>query len=89
MAADRVTLEFLGEQLRRLLAERQADRADMLTIVSMIQRIENTLAPQVAGIGQQLTAMHAFNRAFREQNTDELQRIGDRLAALESKPTTD
>lgn len=75
-----VTLEFLGEQMRRLLLERQADRADMMTIVAMIQRTEAAVAAiqqQITLLGQQLTTMQSYSRAVG----DELRQLRDDLAA--------
>jgi hypothetical protein len=73
---DNVTLKLLGERLARLLAERETDRADMLTIVNMIQRTETSMAL----LSQQLNNMHIYNRSLGER----LGRLEDTVARLET-----
>jgi hypothetical protein len=72
-----ITLEFLGHQLRRLLAERETDRADLLTMMAVIQRVEGAIASlqtgnaslqtQVGSLGVRLTTMHAYNPSLGER----------------------
>jgi hypothetical protein len=78
---DNVTLRFLDEKMQLLLAQREADRADMLTVVSMIQRVEANMAllgqrvellgqrveTNLASFSRQLNDMHAYNRSLGER----------------------
>jgi len=69
--AEPVTLEFLGAQMERMLAEQAAMRDDIRVLTAIVLRHENTLVDML----QQIRAMVAQH-----------QRFNDRLRRLEEQP---
>jgi len=69
--AEPVTLEFLGAQMERMLAEQAAMRDDIRVLTAIVLRHENTLVDML----QQIRAMVAQH-----------QRFDDRLRRLEEQP---
>jgi hypothetical protein len=55
MSEERVTLEFLGRQLERVIAEQSATRDDLRVLTTIVLRLEGT----VNGVLDQLHAMVA------------------------------
>ena len=53
MSGERVTLEFLGEQLERVIAEQNSTRGDLRVLTTIVLRLEGTLN----GVLDQLHAM--------------------------------
>ncbi len=83
--AETVTLEFLAEQQRRILAEMGAMRAeiasfrdDMRVLTAIVLRHEETLARVL----EQVTAMVAQNARV----VDRLRNVEERVGRLEEQP---
>jgi len=53
MSGERVTLEFLGKQLERVIAEQNSTRDDLRVLTTIVLRLEGTLN----GVLDQLHAM--------------------------------
>jgi len=53
MSEEGVTLEFLGEQLERVIAEQNSTRGDLRVLTTIVLRLEGTLN----GVLDQLHAM--------------------------------
>jgi len=53
MSEERVTLEFLGKQLERVIAEQNSTRDDLRVLTTIVLRLEGTLN----GVLDQLHAM--------------------------------
>ena len=53
MSEERVTLEFLGKQLERVIAEQNSTRDDLRVLMTIVLRLEGTLN----GVLDQLHAM--------------------------------
>ena len=53
MSEERVTLEFLGKQLERVIAEQNSTRGDLRVLTTIVLRLEGTLN----GVLDQLHAM--------------------------------
>lgn len=72
-----VTLDFIPRQQDSLLAEFRVMRDDMTVMMEILRRVEtrsaehdrriHSLASELASIGLQLTAMHAYNRRVEER----------------------
>jgi hypothetical protein len=60
MSDERVTLEFLGKQLERVIAEQNATRDDLRVLTTIVLRLEGT----VSGVHDQLPAMVAQHQRF-------------------------
>ena len=60
MNDERVTLEFLGKQLDRVIAEQGATRDDLRVLTTIVLRLEGT----VSGLLDQLHAMVAQHQPF-------------------------
>lgn len=76
--AETVTLEFLGAQMERMLADQAAMRDDIRVLTAIVLRHESTLArldETMQAILQQMRAMVAQH-----------QRFNDRLRRLEEEP---
>ena len=65
MSEERVTLEFLGKQLERVIAEQNSTRDDLRVLTTIVLRLEGTLN----GVLDQLHAMvsqhHRFDACLR------------------------
>jgi hypothetical protein len=72
MSGERVTLEFLGKQLERVIAEQNSTRDDLRVLTSIVLRLEGT----VNGVLDQLHAMVSRH-----------QRFDTRLSRLENERT--
>ena len=72
MSEQQVTLEFLGRQLERVIAEQNAPRDDLRVLTTIVLRLEGT----VNGVLDQLHAMVAQH-----------QRVDARLRRLEEERT--
>ena len=53
MSEERVTLEFLGKQLERIIAEQNSTRDDLRVLTTIVLRLDGTLN----GVLDQLHAM--------------------------------
>jgi hypothetical protein len=71
MSDERVTLEFLGKQLERVIAEQNATRDDLRVLTTIVLRLDGT----VNSVLDQLHAMVAQH-----------QRFDARLRRLEEQP---
>ncbi len=60
MSEQRVTLEFLGKQLERLIAEQNSTRDDLRVLTAIVLRLEGTLN----GVLDQLHAMVSQHQRF-------------------------
>ena len=60
MSEERVTLEFLGKQLERVIAEQNATRDDLRVLTTIVLRLEGT----ASGVLDQLHAMVAQHQRF-------------------------
>jgi len=60
MSEDRVTLEFLGKQLERVIAEQNSTRDDLRVLTTIVLRLEGT----VNGVLDQLHAMVSQHQRF-------------------------
>ena len=78
--AETVTLEFLGAQMERMLADQAAMRDDIRVLTAIVLRHENTLNNMAKEIRDMLGQM----RAMVVQH----QRFNDRLRRLEEQPAT-
>lgn len=76
--AEAVTLEFLGAQMERMLADQAAMRDDIRVLTAIALRHENTLKNMAEEMRDMLTQM----RAMVAQH----QRFSDRLRRLEDQP---
>jgi hypothetical protein len=76
--AETVTLEFLGAQMERMLADQAAMRDDIRVLTAIALRHENTLK----NMSEQLQDMLGQMRAMVAQH----QRFNDRLRRLEEQP---
>jgi hypothetical protein len=72
MSEERVTLELLGKQLERVIAEQNATRDDLRVLTTIVLRLDGT----VNSVLDQLHAMAAQH-----------QRFDARLRRLEEQPT--
>ena len=75
---DTVTLEFLGAQMERMLADQAAMRDDIRVLTAIALRHENTLKNMSEQMRDMLTQM----RAMVAQHS----RFNDRLRRLEGQP---
>jgi hypothetical protein len=75
---DSVTLEFLGAQMERMLADQAAMRDDIRVLTAIALRHENTLK----SMSEQMRDMLTQIRAMVAQH----QRFNDRLRRLEEHP---
>jgi hypothetical protein len=75
---DSVTLEFLGAQMERMLADQAAMRDDIRVLTAIALRHENTLR----SMSEQMRDMLTQIRAMVAQH----QRFNDRLRRLEEHP---
>lgn len=76
--AEAVTLELLGAQMERMLADQAAMRDDIRVLTAIALRHENTLKNMAEEMRDMLTQM----RAMVAQH----QRFSDRLRRLEDQP---
>jgi hypothetical protein len=76
--AETVTLEFLGAQMERMLADQAATRDDIRVLTAIALRHENTLK----NMAEQMQDMLGQMRAMVAQH----QRFNDRLRRLEDQP---
>ena len=76
--AETVTLEFLGTQMERLIADQAAMRDDIKVLTAIALRHENTLK----SMAEQMRDMLGQMRAMVAQH----QRFNDRLRRLEDQP---
>ncbi|HVC50559.1 MAG TPA: hypothetical protein VND87_00910 [Stellaceae bacterium] len=76
--AETVTLEFLGAQMERLLADQAAMRDDIRVLTAIALRHENTLK----NMSEQMQDMLGQMRAMVAQHA----RFNDRLRRLEEQP---
>ena len=76
--AEKVTLEFLGAQIERMLADQSAVRDDIRVLTAIALRHENTLKQ----MAEQMQDMLGQMRAMVAQH----QRFNDRLRRLEEHP---
>ena len=76
--AETVTLEFLGAQMERMLADQAAMRDDIRVLTAIALRHENTLK----NMAEQMQDMLGQMRAMVVQH----QRFNDRLRRLEDQP---
>ncbi|HVB17258.1 MAG TPA: hypothetical protein VNF04_12025 [Stellaceae bacterium] len=76
--ADTVTLEFLGAQMERMLADQGAMRDDIRVLTAIALRHENTLKH----VAEQMQDMLGQMRTMVAQH----QRFNDRLRRLEGQP---
>jgi hypothetical protein len=60
MSEERVTLEFLGKQLERVIAEQNSTRDDLRVLTTIALRLEGTLN----GVLDQLHAMVSQHQRF-------------------------
>ena len=60
MSDERVTLEFLGKRLDRVIAEQNATRDDLRVLTTIVLHLEGT----VSGVLDQLPAMVAQHQRF-------------------------
>jgi hypothetical protein len=60
MSEERVTLEFLGKQLERVIAEQNSTRDDLRVLTTIVLRLEGTLN----GVLDQLHAMVSQHQRF-------------------------
>jgi hypothetical protein len=58
MSEERVTLEFLGKQLERVIVEQNSTRDDLRVLTTIVLRLEGTLN----GVFDQLHAMVSHQR---------------------------
>jgi hypothetical protein len=73
MSEEHVTLDFIGKQLERVVAEQSSIRADLRVLTTIVLRLEGTLN----GVLDQLHAM-----------VSQHQRFGARLRRLEEERTS-
>ena len=59
-SGERVTLEFLGKQLERVIAEQNSTRGDLRVLTTIVLRLEGTLN----GVLDQLHAMVSQHQRF-------------------------
>jgi hypothetical protein len=76
--AETVTLEFLGAQMERLLADQAAMRDDIRVLTAIALRHENTLKNMAEEMRDMLTQIRAM--------VSQHQRFSDRLSRLEDQP---
>jgi hypothetical protein len=76
--AETVTLEFLGAQMERMLADQAAMRDDIRVLTAIALRHENTLK----NMAEQMQDMLGRMRVMVAQH----QRFNDRLRRLEEQP---
>jgi hypothetical protein len=76
--AENVTLEFLGAQMERMLADQAAMRDDIRVLTTIALRHENTLK----NMSEQMQDMLGQMRAMVAQHV----RFNDRLRRLEEQP---
>ena len=76
--AENVTLEFLGAQMERMLADQAAMRDDVRVLTAIALRHENTLK----NMAEQMQDMLGQMRVMVAQH----QRFNDRLRRLEENP---
>jgi hypothetical protein len=76
--AENVTLEFLGAQMERMLADQAAMRDDIRVLTALALRHENTLIH----VAEEMWDMLGQMRAMVSQH----QRFNDRLRRLEEQP---
>jgi len=76
--AESVTLEFLGAQMERLLADQAAMRDDIRVLTAIALRHENTLKNMAEEMRDMLTQIRAM--------VSQHQRFNDRLRRLEDQP---
>lgn len=76
--AETITLEFLGAQMERMIADQAAMRDDIRVLTAIALRHENTLKSMAEQMQDMLTQM----RAMVAQH----QRFSDRLRRLEEQP---
>jgi hypothetical protein len=58
-----VDLNFLGQQIQRLIDSSASMRDDMSVMMEILRRLETT----VQSLGVQLTEMHAYNRRVEQR----------------------
>src|SRR5438874_10550869 len=85
MSEEGVTLEFLGEQLERVIAEQNSTRGDLRVLTTIVLRLEGTLN----GVLDQLHAMISQHQRFdarlrRLRKSGRLEREGFKAIAEES-----
>ena len=76
--AETITLEFLGAQMERLLADQAAMRDDIRVLTAIALRHENTLKNMAEEMRDILTQIRAM--------VSQHQRFNDRLRRLEDQP---
>jgi hypothetical protein len=76
--AESVTLEFLGAQMERMLADQAAMRDDIRVLTAIALRHENTLK----NMAEEMRDMLGQMRAMVAQHS----RFNDRLRQLEEQP---
>jgi hypothetical protein len=76
--AEIVTLEFLGAQMERMLADQAAMRHDIRVLTAIALRHENTLKNMAEEMRDMLTQIRAM--------VSQHQRFNDRLRRLEDQP---
>jgi len=60
MSGERITLEFLGKQLERVIAEQNSTRDDLRVLTTIVLRLEGTLN----GVLDQSRAMVSQHQRF-------------------------